>query len=153
MKKGDLVKAVSTDGTCRKGETYYVSTVQDHMLGVGSLKTHKFIGYMNREHFIKVERKKKMKAESKSRIFRTVKETPELKKGAILYQKSPESGIYSIYSVYSCSKVKNAYYVSDTYYTKNVVEDQPKWFEEVFSVTPRFATAGEIKKLGLKKNG
>lgn len=89
------------------------------------------------------------------RTFRQLKETPDVKKGA-LWQEDCEDGTQP-YSLITPEHDKSDNGVI-SYHKRSLVEDQPKWFVEVFPIIPAYMTAEEktayeafVKKQKAKK--
>lgn len=83
------------------------------------------------------------------RTFRLLKEIPELKKGALL-QEACDDGDQE-YVLLDRSHLKFAedyavYFDGVPTFSRETVENQPKFFEEVFPVSPSFMNADQLKK-------
>lgn len=77
------------------------------------------------------------------RTFRLLKETPTLKKGAI-FQEQCDDGTQP-YSLIEDDH-KKANIGEGVIQDRSLVEDQPKWFVEVFKVTPEYMNATELEQ-------
>ena len=77
------------------------------------------------------------------RTFKQLKDTPDVKKGA-LWQEDCEDGTQP-YSLITPDSSKSEYEMG-SYRTRSLVEDQPQWFVEVFKVTPEYMTKEELEK-------
>lgn len=95
------------------------------------------------------------------RTFRALKDGPEFKKGA-LFQEACDDGDqeYKLLDEDHMSEAASSdwgdYYSGDLTLTRNTVEDQPKWFEEVFPISDEYVTKDELSafrkfKLSLTK--
>lgn len=82
------------------------------------------------------------------RTFRLLKDSPELKKGALLQEKC-DAGDQDYGSLHSGDQHFEDQ--TSTTYTRMTVEESPAWFVEVFPVLPEYATKEEIKKFKAKR--
>lgn len=73
------------------------------------------------------------------RYFRTLVELPEIKVGAIL--EGNGTGYYA--------KTKVKHESNGVFYSTRTVEREPKFFVEVFEVTPKYVTKEDAKKKGI----
>lgn len=79
-----------------------------------------------------------------AKIYRLVKDTYLLKAGALFEERG--GGLYRYLE--SCDKRQfQTDSQSNTVAPREGVEDNPEWFIEVFKVTPRYASAEELKKM------
>ena len=82
------------------------------------------------------------------RTFRLLKDTPDLKKG-VLVQEACDDGDqeYNVLDLKNYVKHDDFFdFFGDANYSRQAVEQQPTWFEEVFAVTPPFMNAKQIEQ-------
>lgn len=86
------------------------------------------------------------------RTFKLLKDTPSMKKGALLQEES-EDGTQP-YSLISTEHIKGSQTDKPMrFQDRSLVEDAPNWFVEVFKVTPEYMTREELDKFEEFKNG
>lgn len=79
-----------------------------------------------------------------------LKDTPELKKGAIL-QEQCDDGDQDFICLNESDHQKHKEDNVDTLYGRNTVMKQPEWFEEVMTVTVTKKEKGKIEKILKRK--
>lgn len=76
------------------------------------------------------------------RAYMLIKDAPTIRKGAV-YQEQCDDGTqpYELLDL-AYSKVNHSHVIKD----RKLIEQQPKWFTEVFKVTPEYMTAEELER-------
>lgn len=143
MKKGDIVRTISTSGDLPKNKNYYVEQVSTYSISVGDLVTKRHAGTMGKEHFKVITKKEyNMVEQPKTKYYKQKKDSFLTKKGTIWRSYNHTVNNFVPIGGTSLGDISHAYAES---YMK-----QKDWFEEVFPINPEYATEAQIKKLGLK---
>lgn len=151
FKIGDRVKFKSyspyIDWIRHNGEIATLTRITNSGRWAGKWANGETFGSLNENNIILVRGSKPVAR----RTFRLLKETPEIKKGA-LFQEKCDDGTQD-FTLLDTSFAKYAWQSgnSNTDYPRDAVTKQPKWFVEVFQVLPEYATKEELKKYEAKR--